>query len=74
MKLTYHVHCGTIVGEDGGERNTYGIEMRCGGRTDRIIEDVFTDAGEAERFAALCNRLEVSSLHFDDVVADAVSG
>ena len=72
MNVTYHACTGTVNCETGNARTTYGIEMRRGGIAERIIDDIFTDAAECEAFAALCNRLELSDIHFEEVVADVV--
>ena len=72
MNVTYHACTGTVNSEAGNNRPTYGIEMKRGGVTERIIDDIFTDAAECEAFAALCNRLELSAIHFEEVVADVV--
>lgn len=39
----------------------------------RIINDVFSDVNEAERFVEICNRLKVSVLHIDDIIEDWLS-
>jgi len=72
MNVTYHVCTGAVKSEDGTIRTIYGIEMKRGGITAQIARDVFTDAAECEALAAICNRLELSDVHFDDVIQDAV--
>ena len=72
MSVTYHVCTDAVNSEDGTVRTTYGIEMKRGGVTERVVRDIFTSAAECAAFAALCNRLELSDVHFDDVVQDIV--
>ena len=72
MNVTYHVCSSTMEQEDGNTRTAYGIEMKRGGVTERVVCDLFTDAAECEAFAALCNRLALSDVHFEDVIEDIV--
>lgn len=55
----------------------YGVELcyQKEGASIRVnyISGVFTDEDSAKSFVELCNRLELSPVHFYDAVEDAVS-
>lgn len=65
-----------IMKEDADiEGRTYtscSIAVMDGDECLRIIHDVFLDEQEAEEFVGLCNRLEVSVIHIDDVIQDFI--
>ena len=70
MNVTYHLCVGNAQDASGMVRTVYGIELRRGNLVKQAFPDLFTDADEAEQFVQLCNRLELSEIHFRDVVED----
>lgn len=64
-------------GTDTGYDYVYGIELCCEKEGELVrlnyISSVFTDEVSAKSFVELCNRLELSPVHFYDAVEDAVS-
>lgn len=64
--VTYRVIESSVLDEEGVTHTVFGIEV-----IERTkILDVFTDGTEAQWFADLCNRLEVSPIHIRDVIDD----
>ncbi len=51
----------------------YGIRLICAG-TEVTVEDLSLDREEVEELVALCNRLELSPVHFRDVIEDFLAG
>jgi len=60
---------------DGQEKETYGIELVNGGAVGcRQIPDISTDKKKICHWIALMNALDLSELHFQDVVEDILVG
>ncbi len=61
---------------DTNHKYVYGIELCCEKEGELVrlnyISSVFTDEVSAKSFVELCNRLELSPVHFYDAVEDAV--
>ena len=51
--------------QDEKTYQSYGIQY-----ADRVIDDITLDKGALERLVELCNRLELSVCHIDDVIED----
>lgn len=47
----------------------YGVKLRYAG-TEVCVEDLSLDRSEVEKLVKLCNELELSPLHFRDVLED----
>ena len=63
--------------EEVGEYSAYGVRIS---RIDseeceqvRYISNVFIDEQDAKKFVEACNRLQLSPVHIDDVVQDALA-
>ena len=54
-----------IKDEDGNFHDTYGISNET-----RQIKDISVDKEKVERLVSLCNSLNLSPMHLDDVVED----
>ena len=63
----YKIRIDTILDEDGSPHTVYGIETM---NQVLSISDVFTDYRAASRFVALCNDLDLSTIHLRDVIDD----
>lgn len=61
----YKLNQSTVTDENNSEHDTYGIT--CGERT---IKDISTDKQRIEALIELCNSLELSPIHLDDVIED----
>ena len=68
--MIYHVTEDLMFKEEIGEYLSYGIELRNGETIVDIIRDIDTDGESVRRLCELCNELELSALHFRDVVED----
>lgn len=73
MSCTYKVSQNEIYDEDGKAHTVYGIEAWSSDTCVKSVTDIFFDRQKAENMAALCNRLEVSSVHLTDVAEDALA-
>lgn len=51
--------------EDGNIFDTYGISYK-----EIVIEDISTNKTNVEKLVRLCNELELSPIHLNDVVED----
>lgn len=71
--MKYYVTEEMMFLEDVGEYKSYGIELRDGERVIERIRDIDTDREGVEKLCALCNELELSQIHFRDVVDDYLS-
>lgn len=72
MTTVYKLTENKITDEHGTTHKTFGINV-CESETGtvlRSIEDIFTDRRTAEDLVSLCNRLELSPCHIDDVIED----
>ncbi len=60
--------------EDNNPHSIYGIKaINSNGETIKAYSDVFFDREEAEQFVRRCNDGELSLIHLQDVVEDAVT-
>ena len=50
--------------ERKGEKTEYGIEIS------RQIHGIFFEKSEAEEFVRLCNEMDVSCVHIEDIIHD----
>ena len=74
MKITYCIKKNLICGEDGKEHVVYGVEaINSDKETVMSFSDIFFELEEAESFIELCNRKELSLVHFGDVTEDALA-
>ncbi len=75
MRHEYRLKQNTLHSQEGKEYIAYGIEaVDPSGTVLKSFADVFFDRKAAEDFVALCNRCELSLLHFADAVEDAIGG
>lgn len=64
---TYQPRSDTTIDDEGKTRIVYGIELP----SENIsVKDVFCNRKEAETFIKLCNDLDLSPLHLQDVLQD----
>ena len=75
MPCIYKLTKTAVTDECGKPHITFGIAVYENGAKDptRIIDSIFTDLSMAEEFVLVCNRLELSPDHLDDVIADTLS-
>lgn len=66
----YYVTEDTMFLEDVGEYRCYGIEVRKGELVLERIRDIDTNREGVEKLCDLCNKRELSPIHFRDVVED----
>lgn len=74
MEYTYKLKTDTISDDEGNSVEVYGIV--CSDSSSNLIKavsNVFTNKEEAEQFISLCNKLELSPVHLQDVIDEAVS-
>ncbi len=75
MRQEYRLKKNILHNMEGQEYIAYGIEaVDPSGTVLGSFSDVFFDRKAAEDFVALCNRCELSLLHFADAVEDAIVG
>ena len=72
MKNEYRVRADIVHDEEEQAHTVYGIDLLVDGKVTRSVPDVFFEAKKADEFVHLCNTLELSPLHLDDVVEDAL--
>ncbi len=70
--MKYLLTRGTVCKEDGEEVPTHGITVVDNGKAVAVIADVTTDRALACKLEEALNRLDVSILHFEDVVYDFI--
>lgn len=65
----------TVADESGNTHSAFGIALYQdeSGQPTRVIDSIFTDRITAEDFVSLCNRLELSPDHLDDVIDDTLA-
>ena len=64
---TYQLRSDTILDDKGISHTVYGVDLP----SENIsIKDVFCNRKEAETFIKLCNDLDLSPLHLQDVLQD----
>ena len=66
MKYFYHVAETKVMDERGVLHARYGLAATAS------MPDMFAERERAEQLARLCNELELSIIHFPDVVEDAI--
>lgn len=59
----------TVKTMDGKEYHTYGIRLSYAG-TEVSVEDLSLDKNAVLQLAERCNRLQLSPIHFKDVLED----
>ena len=64
MKI-YKTRSDTVLDDEGSPRTVYGIDLPT-----ESIPDIFCSQKEAEDFANLCNSLDLSPLHIQEVIED----
>lgn len=69
-KMEYRIFKEIIIEKGGVTYSTYGIEIIKSGKAERRISDVSCSYSKVKELCSLCNQLEVSSLHIDDVIED----
>ncbi len=74
MKYTYKVRVDIKHDEDGRVHTVYGIDLLCNDDIVKSLPDIFFDRSRAEQLAELCNSLDLSPLHLEDVAEDALAG
>ena len=73
MKYVYSVRCDRLD-LHGNVTRVYGVDVRDGKCTVKSSVNLFVSKEEAEDFVAICNRLDLDIIHFDDVVLDLLKG
>ena len=73
MLHNYRICESNVIDEDNKIHTVYGIELYRGGVLIKSYPDVFFEKEKAERLTYLCNALELSPLHFLDVIEDALT-
>ncbi len=75
MKYDYELITTKIHDEAGTSYEVYGILCKEKGTDSllRSVYDIFCDISAAESFVTLCNHLELSPEHLDDVIEDIIS-
>lgn len=61
----YRLNRSVVYDENGKKHNTYGISYK-----EREVKDISTDKHKIEKLVNLCNELELSPIHLDDVIED----
>ena len=69
-KCTYALREDTLLNENGKEINVYGVNCIHCGKVTKSLADIFTDKEKAAEFVDLCNKSELSEIHFLDAVED----
>lgn len=65
----YQLRRDTIVDDEGESHTVYGIELPS---ENIAVKDIFCKQKEAEAFIKLCNDLDLSPLHLQDVIDDTL--
>ncbi|MBR3848119.1 MAG: hypothetical protein IKM21_02380 [Oscillospiraceae bacterium] len=71
--MKYYVTEDIMYLEDVGKYKSYGIELREGECVIEKIRDIDISREGVEELYALCNKLELSPIHFRDVIEDYIS-
>ena len=71
--MRYYVTEDMMYCEDVGKYRSYGIELREGERVIERIRDIDISREGVEALCKLCNKLELSPIHFRDVIEDYIS-
>ncbi len=66
----YTLRSDTVFDEQGVSHTVYGIELPS---ENIAVKDIFCKQKEAESFIKLCNDLDLSPLHFHDVIDDILN-
>lgn len=75
MSYEYRLKQSTLHSPEGKEYIAYGVEaVTASGAILQSFSDIFFDSKAAEDFVSLCNKCELSLLHFADAVEDALVG
>lgn len=73
MSCKFCVRCDEVFDECGEKHLVYGIDVfDAAGNVLDSIPDIFDNEKEAQNFARLCNKKELSEVHIRDVVMDIV--
>ncbi len=73
MKIIYKVHAKTVRDEKGKSHTVFGIDaVSEDGIVQASIADAFDSYEEAEKLARKCNELELSPMHLQDIIEDAL--
>lgn len=73
MKCEYVVRTDFVRDEESCVHMTYGIELLADSEVIKSYPDIFAEREDAEAFATLCNNLDLSPVHFDDVIEDVIT-
>lgn len=75
MFCTYKLTETTVTDGSGTAHAAFGIALYQAesDQPTRVIGGIFTDRAAAEEFISLCNRLELSPDHLDDVIEDVLA-
>jgi len=69
MKYRYLIRS-DVLNIKNTEIKVYGIDVYCNNEIVKSALNLFSEKEEAEKFAGICNELELDIVHFDDVVLD----
>lgn len=73
MMIEYFVRRDTVTDELGGEHTVFGVDVIVDDEVVRSVCDIFCNAADAERFIRAINLCELSPVHLDDAIADAIA-
>ncbi len=65
----YYMRSDTILDDEGVSHTVYGIELP---NKNISIKNIFINRKEAEDFVKLCNDLDLSYIHLEDVIQDVL--
>ena len=68
--MKYKIFKEKLIGESDVQYFAYGIEIIKSGITERYISDITCSYQKLKKLCLLCNQLEVSPMHIDDVIED----
>ncbi len=68
--MEYRIFKEKLTGESDVQYFAYGIEVIKSGIIERRISDITCSYPKIKKLCSLCNQLEVSPLHIDDVIED----
>ncbi len=72
MKFMYKLRDDQVLDQNGEAHTVYGIELWEDGVCVRAVSDVFFARERAAEFVSLCNRLQLSAIHLEDVIEDVL--
>ncbi len=74
MEIVYRLKTDNIYDEEGCLHTVYGIvAIDTFGNEIKSLADVFFDKEKAEQLVTLCNKENLSLIHLEDVVEDALT-